>query len=250
MGLFATLQDWRAADLIKGPAAMPSRTLAIGDIHGCLTPFDALIESLAPTRDDHLILLGDIIDRGPDSAGVLRRVLSLRQTLRLTMLMGNHEQMMLDARNSHAKLADWRLNGGDATLRSYGGVRGALRHVPKDHWEFLERSLANYVQTDTHIFVHASAHPDHAMDEQPDYILRWERCENTPPHESGKVIVCGHTPQLDRAPLNRGHLICIDTHAHGGGPLTCLHAESGRVWQASPNGRVVKSHISDYDSTA
>lgn len=228
---------------------MPSRTLAIGDIHGCLTPFDALIESLAPTRDDHLILLGDVIDRGPDSAGVLRRILSLRESFpRLTLLMGNHEQMMLDARDSQAKLSDWRLNGGDATLRSYGGIRGTLRHVPKEHWEFLERSLANYVETDTHIFVHASAYPDHAMDEQPVYILRWERCERTPPHESGKVIVCGHTPQLDSSPLNRGHLICIDTHAHGGGPLTCLHAESGTVWQASPNGRVVRSHISDYGS--
>jgi serine/threonine protein phosphatase 1 len=136
------------------------RTLVVGDIHGCLANFDALLESIAPTSDDSIVLLGDYIDRGPDSAGVVKRVVSLSRTHRLTALKGNHEQMMLDARGSHDKFADWLRNGGDATLRSYGGVRGSLRDVPAEHWHFFEQGLHNYLETETHIFVHASAYSD------------------------------------------------------------------------------------------
>ncbi len=160
--------------------------------------------------------------------------------------MGNHEQMMLAARTSHDKFSDWLQNGGDATLRSYAGVRGALRDVPADHWRFLETKLVDYVETETHIFVHANACPDMEMTEQPDYMLRWERCDKIVAHESGKVIICGHTPQKSGRPLNRGYAICLDTDACGGGPLTCLDAGSGRVWQADANGRVQRGHISDF----
>jgi serine/threonine protein phosphatase 1 len=85
-----------------------------------------------------------------------------------------------------------------------------------------------------------------AMDEQPDYMLRWERFDKIAAHESGKVIVCGHTPQKSGRPMNRGYAICIDTHACGGGFLTCLDAGSGRVWQADNRGRVSRAHISDF----
>lgn len=225
---------------------MPNRTLAIGDIHGCVAQLDALLESIALTPDDHVVFLGDFVDRGPDSAGVLRRVLKLGQTHRVTALKGNHEQMMLNARTSHDKYSDWLRNGGDVTLRSYAGIRGSLRDVPADHWNFLERQLIDYLETESHIFVHANAYPEMAMSEQPDYMLRWERCDNIAAHESGKVIVCGHTPQKTGRPLNKGFAICIDTHACGGGPLTCLDVVSGRVWQADADGRVRKSHISDF----
>jgi serine/threonine protein phosphatase 1 len=176
----------------------------------------------------------------------VKRVLNLSQTYRLTILMGNHEQMMLAARDSHDKFSDWLLNGGDATLRSYAGVRGTLRDIPAEHWRFLEEELVDYVETDTHIFVHANAYPDMAMSEQPDYMLRWERCDNIVAHESGKVIVCGHTPQKSGRPLNRGYAICIDTNAYGGGPLSCLDVDSGRLWQSEASGRVRRSHISDF----
>jgi len=159
--------------------------------------------------------------------------------------MGNHEQMMLAARTSHNKFSDWLQNGGDATLRSYAGVRGSFRDIPAEHWQFLEQRLVNYIETDTHIFVHANAVPNMKMSEQPDYMLRWERCDNIVAHESGKVIVCGHTPQISGRPLNRGFAICIDTNACGGGPLTCLDAVSGRLWQAEATGRVSRFHISD-----
>jgi serine/threonine protein phosphatase 1 len=223
-----------------------ARILAIGDIHGCLAHFDALIQSVAPTPDDHLILLGDYVDRGPDSAGVLKRILQLGKTCRLTALMGNHEQMMLAARASRASVTDWLVNGGDATLQSYAGARGTLRDVPAEHWHFLERQLVSYLETDSHIFVHANAYPDMPMFDQPDYMLRWERCDNIAAHGSGKVIVCGHTPPKSGRPLNKGFAICLDTNACGGGPLTCLDAKSGRVWQSERNGRVQTAHISDF----
>jgi serine/threonine protein phosphatase 1 len=225
---------------------LAGRTLVIGDIHGCLSSLDALLQSIAPASEDRIILLGDCVDRGPDSAGVLTRILKLSQKHHLTTVMGNHEQMMLAARDSHDKFSDWLQNGGDATLRSYAGVRASLRDIPAGHWRFLEQELVDYMENDTHIFVHANVCPDLPMSEQPDYMLRWERCDNIVPHESGKVIVCGHTPQLSGRPLNRGYAICIDTNACRGGPLTCLDVGSGRLWQAEANGHVVPAHISDF----
>lgn len=225
---------------------MPSRTLVFGDIHGCLENFDALLEATAPTADDQLVFLGDYVDRGPKSAGVVTRILKLIQSHKTTTLMGNHEQMMLAARTSCEKFSDWISNGGDQTLRSYGGIRARIDDVPPEHWRFLENNLSDYLETDTHIFVHANAYPDLAMAEQPDYMLRWERCDNISPHESGKVIVCGHTPQKSGKPLNRGYAICIDTNACSGGTLTCLDATSGRIWQADASGRVQRAHISDF----
>jgi serine/threonine protein phosphatase 1 len=225
---------------------LPARALVIGDIHGCAAQLDALLEGVVPSLDDHFVFLGDLIDRGPDSAGVIKRVLGLSKIAHVAVIMGNHEQMMLAARESHDKHSDWIRNGGDATLRSYAGVRGSLRDVPAEHWRFLEEGLVQYVETDTHIFVHANAYPDLPMDEQPDYMLRWERCDKIAAHQSGKEIVCGHTPQKSGRPMNRGYAICIDTHAYGGGALTCLDANSGRVWQANAGGRVQRGHISDF----
>jgi serine/threonine protein phosphatase 1 len=222
------------------------RTLAIGDIHGCVDQLDTLLHAIALTSDDHLVLLGDYVDRGPDSAGVLRRIIRLGSTHRVTALMGNHEQMMLTARDSHDRFSDWLRNGGDQTLRSYAGVRGTLRDVPADHWQFMSEKLVDYLETDTHIFVHANAYPDQPMDQQPDYMLRWERCDRIAAHESGKTIVCGHTPQTSGRPMNRGYAVCIDTNACGGGPLTCLDAASGRLWRAFADENVQRGHVSDF----
>lgn len=225
---------------------MPGRTLVVGDIHGCLAHFDALLDAVSLTTDDHLILLGDYIDRGPDSAGVIKRIIALRARNRLTCILGNHEEMMLAARDSHDKQVDWLQNGGDDTLRSYAGVRGSLRDVPDDHWNFLQNDLVSFLETETHIFVHANAYPDIPMAEQPDYMLRWERCDVIAAHESGKTIVCGHTPQKSGRPMNRGYAICLDTNACRGGPLTCLAIESGKIWQAGADRRVTRAHITDF----
>jgi len=225
------------------------RRFVIGDIHGCLLQLDALLNRINISKDDELILLGDYVDRGPDSAGVLRRLQRLLQDARVTLIKGNHEQMMLDARESHAKYSDWLMNGGDATLRSYAGARATLRDVPPEHWRLLEHQLVDYVETDSHLFVHANAYSDMPMHEQPDYMLRWERCDEIVPHESGKVIICGHTPQKSGAPMNRGYAVCLDTDACRGGSLTCLEVSSGRIWQADSRGTVSTAHLSDFDDT-
>jgi len=91
---------------------MVSRTFVIGDVHGCLAQLDALLNAIAATTFDHLIFLGDLIDRGPDSAAVIRRVRALRKAHHVTIIKGKHEQMMLDARGSHTKFTDWLRNGG------------------------------------------------------------------------------------------------------------------------------------------
>ena len=147
---------------------MAGRTLAIGDIHGNLDQFDALLEAITLTPDDHLILLGDYVDRGPDSAGVLKRILSLQKTHHVTAIKGNHEEMMLAARAGRGDLLlEWTLNGGDTTLKSYAGWRATIKDIPAEHWTFLEKGLVDYVETNTHIFVHGSCLPDHAMPDQP-----------------------------------------------------------------------------------
>jgi serine/threonine protein phosphatase 1 len=225
---------------------LSKRILAIGDIHGCLKQLDSLLDAILPGADDQIVGLGDYVDRGPDSAGVLKRLMSLSKRHALVALLGNHEEMMLAARAEREKFSDWILNGGDATLRSYGGVRGALKDVPEEHWNFIEQSFVSHFETDTHLFVHANAYPDLPMSEQPNYMLRWERCDTIAPHESGKTIVCGHTPQKSGRPINRGYAICLDTNACRGGPLTCLDSISGKVWQAAPDGRVERGHISDF----
>jgi serine/threonine protein phosphatase 1 len=224
-----------------------ARTIAIGDIHGCLDQLNALLAAIGPTSQDHLIFLGDYVDRGPDSAGVLNRVMGLSKELKVSAIMGNHEQMMLDARLDADALLEWVMNGGDATLFSYAGNKATLRDVPTAHWRFLESGLAPYVETETHLFVHANVYPDLAMEEQPDYMLRWERCDESAPHRSGKVIVCGHTPQKSRRPLVRDHLICVDTAAFHDGFLTGVDVGGGKVWQAGKDGRVAVSHVSDWE---
>jgi len=122
------------------------------------------------------------------------------------------------------------------------------RDVPAAHWEFLMRDLVAYVETETHLFVHANVHPDVAMAEQPEYMLRWERCDQIAPHMSGKIIVCGHTPQKSARPMNRGYAICIDTHVCGkNGKLTCLDVTTGRVYQADGRGQITLAHLSDFE---
>jgi serine/threonine protein phosphatase 1 len=223
------------------------RTLVIGDIHGSLKAFDALLAAIALTPEDHLVLLGDYVDRGPDSAGVIRRIIELKAQCQVTAIRGNHEDMMLAARGGRIDLLrEWILNGGLETLLSYGGNRATVKDVPAEHWRFLEKELVEYLETETHIFVHASCEPDLPLNEQPAYVLRWERCDDIQPHDSGKVIVCGHTPQDGGCPMNKGYAICLDTGAGFGAWLTCLDVGSGQLWQANVKGRIVRGHIEDY----
>ncbi len=209
------------------------RILALGDIHGCAIAFDALLEVVELRPDDTLITLGDYVDRGPDSRRVIEHLMELHQTHHLVPLMGNHEQMMLEARDSKNMRKMWLGFGGDATVASYGG----LEAVPWSHWHFLEKKCLMLWETETHFFVHAGSHPDRPLSDQPENCLLWDRFETAIPHESGKIMVCGHTSQKEGLPNNRGFAICIDTWACGSGWLTCLDVNERYIWQANKYGQ-------------
>jgi serine/threonine protein phosphatase 1 len=216
------------------------RVLAIGDIHGCSQALTTLLTAVDPQPEDLIVTLGDYVDRGPNSAAVIERLLKLQRTGRLVALRGNHDQMMLDARDGWELESEWLACGGRETLASYArwGGAGTLDDVPASHWDFLERICVDWYETPTHFFVHANAYPDLPLDEQPIYMLYWERLEAASPHISGKIMVCGHTKQRSGVPLNLGHAVCIDTGVYDGGWLTCLDVDRGFIWQADQSGRV------------
>src|SRR5437764_3543734 len=138
------------------------RTLALGDIHGCSIALDALLALVAPAPDDRIIALGDYVDRGPDSCGVIDRLIPLFDEGRLIPLLGNHDEMMIDAHQGGDRRL-WLAVGGVETLASYGHDPfdpPALEGVPPRHWKFLEKDCRDWYETDTHLFVHASAHPE------------------------------------------------------------------------------------------
>jgi serine/threonine protein phosphatase 1 len=215
---------------------MPGRTIAIGDIHGCSAALDALLDRIKPRPDDAISTLGDTIDRGPDSKGVLDRLIDLTGRCHLIPILGNHDQMLLDVRSGKHPIYWFYDIGGTATLDSYGPGRD-LSLIPEEHYEFLE-GCRDYHETDTHIFTHANYFPDIPMSEQHVGMLRWESLRDmTPgPHESGKTVVVGHTSQKDGEILDLGHLKCIDTYCHGGGWLTALDVRTEEVWQVDQDG--------------
>jgi calcineurin-like phosphoesterase family protein len=215
---------------------MKSRTIAIGDIHGCSAALDALLEAVRPRPEDVIVTLGDYINRGPDSRGVVDRLIKLTRRCHLVPLLGNHDQMLLDVKSGKYPIY-WLLDmGGTATLDSYGPGRD-LDLIPDEHYGFLE-GCRDFHETDTHIFVHANYFPDIPMFEQEVGMLRWEslRAMTPGPHESGKTVIVGHTSQKNGEILDLGHLKCIDTYCYGGGWLTGLDVQTEEVWQADREG--------------
>lgn len=216
------------------------RTLAIGDIHGTLNALETLIDYVDPTRDDLIVTLGDYIDRGPDSKGVIDFLLDLRQTNKLITLMGNHEIMMKNARNSIQERYFWLINGGKATLDSFHTAN--INSIPATYWDFIT-SCERCYETDTHILTHGGLEPAKPLQDQSDEFLYWQRIHETKPHISGKTLVCGHTPQKNGHPLVLEHAICIDTFSCGNGWLTCLDLKNGTYWQANQLGETRQSNL-------
>jgi serine/threonine protein phosphatase 1 len=215
------------------------RTLAIGDIHGCSAALDHLLTMVRPGKTDTVITMGDYVDRGPDSRGVVERMLLLKKNCVLVPLKGNHEVMMLESRTDSTWDREWRRHGGEQTLASYarGRETPTLKAIPPEHWQFLEHECLDYWETDTHIFVHANLAPDLPLNQQQTLFLFWEFLTDQPqPHMSGKTMICGHTSLRSGFPLHLGHTICIDTYAYGGGFLTCLDVGSNVIYQASQSG--------------
>ena len=229
--------------LLKQENLHDRRTIAVGDIHGCSQALDALIGQIKPTTGDRLVILGDMIDRGPDSQGVLDRLIELKEKCHLVPLLGNHEEMLLAAREGKSDLRYWKKFGGQETLDSYGGLPDC-RELPWSHIHFIQKCPL-FLETDTDIFVHAGLAPNFPMDQQSSLDLLWKPLEqdDVGPHYSGKTIIVGHTPQSDGQVLDLGFLKCIDTLCHAGGWLTALEVNSGQIWQANQNSEVRETNL-------
>ena len=214
-----------------------ARLIAIGDIHGCSLALASILRAIRPSQEDTLVLLGDYIDVGMDSSGVIDQLIDLEKRCRLVALLGNHEEMLLSARHSRKALEFWLNCGGVATLDSYG-FNTRLADIPERHWRFLDRCRP-FFETDTHLFVHANYLPDLPLPEQPAELLRWRSLEDFVPgqHYSGKVAVVGHSPQTSGEVMNLGHLLCIDT-LQGGDWLTAIDVSTKQVWQVDERGRM------------
>ncbi len=216
-------------------AGTKGRTLAIGDIHGCLIALETLLALIKPSAADTIIALGDYVDRGPDSRGVVELLLALEKDCTLVPLLGNHEQMLLDAAQTPDILPSWLMFGGLETLASYGIPRDAYstESIPATHRTFFTDRCRDWHETDTHLFVHAGVEPKLPLAQQQMEVLRWDKLRDRGPHVSGKIAICGHTRQVSGLPLDLGHTICIDTWVYGDGWLTCLDVATRHFWQAN-----------------
>ncbi len=215
------------------------RILAIGDIHGCSTAHRALIEAIDPRADDLIVPLGDFIDCGPDSRGVIEQLIALSSRCRVVPLLGNHEEMLLSALESQSERRYWLNLGGWETLRSYTAHGSDLSAIPAEHVAYIRR-CRNYFETDTHIFIHANYEPELPLDRHEGGKLRWEHLD-VPclrPHFSGKTVVVGHTPQPDGEVLDLGFLVAIDTDCCRGGWLTAFDVRTGEIIQADQSSKV------------
>lgn len=215
------------------------RLIAIGDIHGCSNALRLLLEAINPGPDDTVVTLGDYVDRGPDSRGVIDLLVQLSHQTNLVALQGNHEQMMLEVISQEAPYQVWVQHGGVETLESYG-FDGRLDFLPAEHSKFFA-SMLDYFETDTHFFVHANYDPDLPLDEQEIDVIRWRSLRDgiPDPHISGKIAVVGHTANHDARVLDLGYLVALDTYCYGGGLLTAMDLKTGEIWQASEEGRLV-----------
>lgn len=228
------------------PAAVPDgvRVYAIGDIHGRDDLFEQLLAMIAsdhasrPAADPIIILLGDLVDRGPDSRAVVERAIRLvDQWPDVRMLMGNHEELFLDSiRGDTAVMRFFVRIGGVSTIHSYG-IAGAeydamdfaelatalAARVPATHVRFLSDGLDQICVGD-YLFVHAGIKPGTALAAQAPADMRWIREEFLRDRrDHGKIIVHGHTitDGVDEQ-VNR---IGIDTGAYDSGVLTAIVLE-------------------------
>ncbi len=199
---------------------------AVGDIHGCLDRLEMLLDEVQPDLEkDVLLFVGDYIDRGPDSRGVVDYVLKLQQKYpqeHVVCLKGNHEAMFLNFLEGREREL-FLFNGGLGTLRDYWGdnwdsIKELL--LPPEHESFYQE-LRAYYETPDYIFVHGGLKPGVPLPEQQEEDLLWIRGEFiTSMEDFGRLVVFGHTPF--KRPLVMPNKIGIDTGAVYGNYLTCL----------------------------
>lgn len=222
----------------------PAAIYAIGDVHGCLRELkqleaDIINDAETFPGEKWLIMLGDYVDRGPDSANVLEHLIESRPPgLQTIYLTGNHEIMMEEFILRPNMKSSWLRNGGIETLLSYGVDMESLERLPADnrsdmlrtkipasHQKFLRELDALVVVNDT-IFVHAGIRPGILTANQSEADLFWIRDEfyDAPPIP-GLRVVHGHTPASQ--PVNLPNRICVDTGAYATGRLTAVRLAPG-----------------------
>ncbi len=207
------------------------RIFIIGDIHGCLGMLKRLVDKIdwRPDRD-RLIFLGDYIDRGEDSRGVIDFILDLSRVSRgVECILGNHETIFLDFLSGQ-DMRTFLANGGAPTLQSYrkGGWDEGLV-IPREHLEFL-KSLRPWVELEDYYVVHAGLRPGVELTEQDPDDLVWIRDPFIySEHDFGKRVIFGHTPFSE--PLIMANKIGLDTGAVYGNKLTAVELPAMRFYQ-------------------
>jgi len=197
-------------------------TFAVGDIHGCLDKLSRLMaacEAHAGGRAARYVFLGDYIDRGPQSRGVIELLMRRQagQPGTIVCLRGNHEQMAIDAHASERAVPLWLANNGASTLRNYGGGR-----ISPEHLDWLA-ALPFCHDDGLRFFVHAGIDLDLPLAEQAPEVMVWMRepfltyCDEV---DCGRFIVHGHTPLRTGTPDLRRRRLNLDTAAVMGGPLS------------------------------
>jgi serine/threonine protein phosphatase 1 len=225
------------------------RIYAIGDIHGRLDLLDQLIlliEEDNASRErvrTQLIFLGDLCDRGPDSRGVIERVMQLASASSdVRLIAGNHEELLIRAWDGDRRSAGL-INrvGGKETMLSYGIdeadydkvdldelVELISNHVPEDHIAFL-KGADDWIVAGDYLFVHAGIRPGDALEEQRTSDLRWIRREFTDFNgDHGMIVIHGHT--ITEAVDAQDNRIGIDTGAYATGKLTAIGIEGAERW--------------------
>jgi serine/threonine protein phosphatase 1 len=215
-----------------GEAIFMLLTYAVGDIHGSLDKLKALVEACrehANGQAFRFVFLGDYIDRGPDSAGVLRFMMSLQADLpkQIIALKGNHEAWAVSLLNGTTELTPWLRNGGAETLQSYG-VKD-IGDLPRAHLDWM-RSLRLFFDDGRRFFVHAGVNPGKPLDAQDEQEMLWIRMPFlTNNRDYGRLIVHGHTPLENSKPELRINRLNLDTAAAFGGPLTAAVFDDERT---------------------
>ena len=247
MRFFSPSRYFRQAEASRVPDGC--LVYAIGDIHGRMDLLERMHEEIAADAADSgaerivVVYVGDYVDRGPDSSGVVELLIGepLRRRipgLECVYLIGNHEAFLLNFLEQPENASLWFMNGGDATLRSYGVdpwqsahsdnfadelSRAFARRLPESHLTFFRNLRLSHEEGD-YFFVHAGVRPGVALDEQKAEDLIWIREDFIKSNEDfGRVIVHGHTPR--RNPQSRANRIGIDTGAVYGGKLTTVALE-------------------------
>jgi serine/threonine protein phosphatase 1 len=220
------------------------RRFVIGDIHGCLAEVDRLIEHIAPTVHDTIIFLGDYVDRGPDSKGVVDRMVKLaNEGPHCVFLKGNHEDMFRAYLGLGGTYGDvFIANGGGPTLRSYGieGRAGsaALERMPESHRLFLESLVLSY-EIRPFVCVHAGFAPQRDLDDQREEDMLWVRDEWVrAPHRFDRTVLFGHTPRRE-VYRHLPYKIGLDTGCVYWNKLSCLELVSGTLLQIQRGSRSV-----------